>query len=321
MFKQLLLKIEKNRGSKNWIWIFLINIKDFLWSIKIKHLKFLDSIETYRLTKRIEKNNKYISYRAKNNLGKLPDFLIVGAQKSGTTYLWKILKQHPDVEMSPNFLSKNRNGKENKKEVFFFNRDENWQKGTAYYKSLFNDNEKIQGESTPNYLPDTSCHKRMFELLPKARLIILLRNPVLRAYSAFYHIKRIKTPHDHKVETKKSFEENFKNNNLDKNIVEFGFYIDQIENLLRYYPKDQILIIISEQMKKNPAESFQRVCKFLEINYVEVDFNIKTNVGEYDRPMEEETKKMLRKIYEPYNQRLYNFLGTTIKEWEEEKND
>ncbi len=119
--------------------------------------------------------------------GKLPDFLIIGVQKGGTTSLWYHLKEHPQIQMSPNFIGKNSIGKINTKEVHFFDNPKQWGKGISWYKSLFNENSQLQGEATPDYVSDFNAHERMYKDVPNAKLIVILRNPIDRAYSAYNH--------------------------------------------------------------------------------------------------------------------------------------
>jgi hypothetical protein len=109
--------------------------------------------------------------------GRLPDFVIIGAQKSGTTFLYDLLTRHPYVERALT------------KELHYFN--SHFDKGIEWYKSQFppprwKDGRRIiTGEATANYLFHPHASRRMAEVVPQARLIALLRNPVDRAYSHY----------------------------------------------------------------------------------------------------------------------------------------
>lgn len=118
----------------------------------------------------------------------LPNFLIIGAQKAGTSWLAYQLEKHPEVYLP-------------KKEIHYFDKEFNYAKGLDWYKSHFDSvtTETAIGEKTPEYLwangagwEDhlSNVHKNLFETLPNARLIITLRNPVDRAISALHHIIR-----------------------------------------------------------------------------------------------------------------------------------
>jgi hypothetical protein len=108
-----------------------------------------------------------------------PDFLVLGTQKGGTTTLHHLLRQHPDV-----FLP-------SVKEVHFFSL--HYGKGAAWYGEHFRGAQPQQrcGEITPYYLFHPEAPGRIHQLLPKARLIILLRDPVERLLSQYFHSRRL----------------------------------------------------------------------------------------------------------------------------------
>lgn len=108
--------------------------------------------------------------------GKLPDFLIIGAQRCGTISFYRLLCQHPLVEGAA------------RKEVHYF--DLHFQKGEEWYRSFFPEAERedrVTGESSPYYIFHPLSAERAARLVPGARLIVLLRNPVDRAYSHYQH--------------------------------------------------------------------------------------------------------------------------------------
>jgi len=297
----VLEKIEKRRGSKKTPWRLLLLAKDVLWSIRVLILKM-----KFYLDLRFSK-------------GKFPDFIIIGAMKGGTTFLWKYLKKHPDIQMAENHFNKS-----NKKEVRFFDEEKNWMRGKRWYRRLFNDNNKLQGEKSPEYLNTYKSHKRMYKTVPRVKLIILLRNPVTRAFSE-WNMERIsyeRTLLDKKkikrgpMIEKLSFEQTIKDN---PKIIERGLYISQINNLMRYYPRSQILILISEKMKKTPQESYDEVLDFLGLKRIKIKPKKEVNKAGYIKLMRKETENLLYQFYEPYNQELFNFLGYEIKEWKNKK--
>lgn len=105
----------------------------------------------------------------------LPNFLIVGAARAGTTSLYYYLKQHPDVFMSP------------KKEIDFFDVDKNFEKGLDWYERYFEGytGQKAIGEASPLYMYLEKVPKRIAKVIPDVKLIFILRNPVDRAYSHY----------------------------------------------------------------------------------------------------------------------------------------
>ena len=108
-----------------------------------------------------------------------PNFLIIGAQRCGTTSLYNYLIQHPQIVPS------------SKKEVHFF--DLNFHLGQSWYEKHFpevSDN-ILTGEASPYYIFHPLCPKRIFDYDPSVKLIVILRNPIDRAYSHYRHIVRL----------------------------------------------------------------------------------------------------------------------------------
>jgi hypothetical protein len=252
--------------------------------------------------------------------GKLPDFLIIGAQKSGTTSLWKHLKKHPHIEMSPNFVAFSYNHHVNRKETHFFNR--NWHKGVNWYANLFNDNNKLQGEVTPTYISSLSCHKRIYETIPNAKLVLVLRDPVTRAYSQFNNTKQaFPYAKNQLLLPYQGLRENIlatiDDDNCDSKVtfIKRGYYIEQIESLLLQYPADQLHIVISERMRGDMNSTYDKLFSFLGVENVHIEFELNTHKRAYKEELNEEDEKLLYDIYKPYNEKLFQFLGYEIEEW------
>ena len=150
MFNKIRKRIESKRDSRDIFWKFLVTLKDGIW--QLGQIKYLPKKAYYRV---------FYQIRSWFFAGKLPDFLVIGVKKGGTTSLWEHLRKHPDIEMSPNFISKFKAGGLNKKEVEFFDNIGNWIKGINWYKSLFNNNGKLQGEATPDYISTKTAHKKI----------------------------------------------------------------------------------------------------------------------------------------------------------------
>ena len=298
MFKKLRNKIENRRrkakkSSKNKFWKSL-PFEDFAW----KSLIFINDTVCslyYRIT----------SYKYKGN--KFPDIVIIGAQKSATSALQNNLNRHPDIRMVESKYG-------NRTEVHFFNL--NYRKGKLWYKSHFKKDDKLWGEKTPNYIFKTEHHKRMYKTIPNAKLILCLRNPVTRAYSQWnMSVARFhKTGQSYSPFYKYTFE---KTTEKFEAVIEKGFYINQIESLFRFYPREQLHILIFERLKKNMQEEYDKIWKFLGVKkYYSSSFENKYNTRKYSKPMKKETEKKLYKLYKPYNKRLFDLLGYEIKEWE-----
>lgn len=238
-------------------------------------------------------------------------FLVIGAQKGGTTALWYNLRRHPDIEMSPNFWSTfESTGEINRKEARFF--DFNYRNSALWHKKIFN-NCRIQGKATPNYLHSTFCHPRMLDLLPNAKLILLLRNSVARAVSSFNHQKQ-EGQSWRKYSPGLTFEENFLNEQrrgFDKGLVPMGFYIDLIDNLLRYYPREQLFILISERLRNNPIENYRSLYEYFGVRNVDMSYE-EVRRRDYDWEPSAQMCDVPYQLYKPYNERLFEFLGEEV---------
>ena len=175
-----------------------------------------------------------------------PDFVIIGAQKGGTTSLYRYLTEHPDV------------GGATKKEVHFF--DRSYHKGMDWYLAHFPERGEstVVGESSPSYLFHPDVPERVRRTLPHAKLIVLLRNPVDRAYSQ-YQMRLRRVGED-------SFEEAVdeelarlpSNGELpgpEKGHHAFlprGVYADQLQRWLAVFPREQFLVLHSEAFFTRP---------------------------------------------------------------------
>ena len=202
----------------------------------------------------------------------LPNFMCIGAAKSGTTSLYDILKQHSDVFI-PSF-----------KEPHFFDISTVYEHGISWYdKTYFSGvkKEKCIGDFTPTYLFDKYAPERIFSSLGKnVKFIIILRNPVDRAYSHYLHSKR--DLHEHL-----SFEDALKKKVDEKNnyltylrtsYVEQGRYADMLQRYFALFSKNNFLILhFEEDFVAAREQTMVKVFKFLNLKEEDIDFNIRSN--------------------------------------------
>ena len=235
----------------------------------------------------------------------LPNFIIAGTVRSGTTSLYYNICEHPSVLPA------------DYDEIGFF--DSNYNLGTNWYRSMFptekemkqvkkETNFAITGEDTPFYFWKKEAVERIFENIPNVKIIAIFRNPVDRAYSNYnLGIREV-------LEEKLSFEDaiNDEINFLEKHsfretvdrsrsYLSKGFYDNQIKIWLNIFPKEQIHILSTEDMQKDPRGSLLEIFRFLEIP----DYTIKNpqnkKSAEYEK-MNDKTRERLLSFYKPYNE-------------------
>lgn len=247
----------------------------------------------------------------------LPDFVIIGAQKGGTTFLYRLLAQHPRVK--PAFL----------KEVHYF--DLNFERGENWYRSQFpfqlsKSQKHVTGESSPYYLFHPHAPRRAAEVIPGARLIVLLRNPVDRAYSHYNHqSKRVKGAGRETLTFEGAIEAEEKrlDGELEKllhdehydslnyrrySYLSRGAYVDQLLAWSEFFDRDQMLVLKSEDLFSNPAQSLKATLGFLGLSQWTPETHPSTYKLDYV-DMNPATRHDLQDYFEPHNQRLYKYLG------------
>ena len=182
----------------------------------------------------------------------LPDFLVIGAEKSATTWLYESLRQHPEVFVPDT------------KEIHFFNRfnsnlkvlDRYQKLGLGWYENFFKKAEtaKAVGEVTPMYLPDAEAPGRIYDIIPLVKMIAILRNPIDRAYSHYWMARG-----KHYVDM--PFEEIVRIR--DQRIIHRGMYCGQIKRYFELFDPQQVLILLFDDVKKDPQSVLQRIYRFL----------------------------------------------------------
>lgn len=183
----------------------------------------------------------------------LPDFLIVGAMKAGSTTLMDYLVSHQEVGI-PN------------EEINYFDKDDNYKKGVSWYANWFNKfkDYNIVGEKTPAYCYEPKAVKRIYEQNPKMKLVWILRNPVKRTYSNYWHYIRIGKEI---LSFKECIEKESERIKKDwyKGYFNRSVYADQVERYLEYFPMSQMHFIIFEEFIKSPEKGLEDLSNFLGI--------------------------------------------------------
>ena len=249
---------------------------------------------------------------------RLPDFLIIGTQKGGTTSLFDYLAQHPELAL-PEI-----------KEINYF--DRKYAKGPDWYRGFFpyRISGKKTGESTPYYLFHPLVAERVAKDLPRAKLIILLRDPVSRAFSHYQMMrKRGVEPFGSFVEAIAREEERIqgenkkitgKQVNWSKNLNRFsylsrGMYASQLERWFARFPRDQFLILKSEDFFADPQKTLERTCDFLGLKRFTPPSLPVSNPGKYAEQPDAEAVARLRARLQPDMDKLAGMIGPEFKWW------
>lgn len=235
--------------------------------------------------------------------GGLPDFLIIGAQKCGTTALRDTLDGHPEIHIAL--------GERDSGELHFFDVEKNWERGVDWYRSHFDSPDRVQGEKTPRYIFLPKCHQRMADTVPAARLIVCLRNPVDRAYSHWNHYNQVSERTTRRGWEVMSFEEVIEKR---PDVIQRGLYAGQLASLLERFPREQFQIIISERLRAEPQATYARLCEFLGVGPLKQGFR-DSHVREYAEPMDRATRSRLLDRFRGPNEELFDLIGERIVEW------
>ena len=195
----------------------------------------------------------------------LPNLLIVGAQKSGTTSLATYIGEHPDVMMP-------------RHPVYFFNRY--FDRGLEWYSTHFESASSVAiiGEGTPEYMYHPEIAARIADSLPNVRLIAILRDPIDRAYSHYWHNQtrghEALSFSDAVAAEPSRLKESDPATRARFAYVDRGRYVGQLENLCRYVPRERVKVLIFEEMRADPVTVTREAFEFLGIDHTFVPKNI-----------------------------------------------
>ena len=255
-------------------------------------------------------------YGVTNSIRVLPDFIVIGAAKSGTTSLYHYLAQHPCIASS------------SYDELGYF--DDNYHLGINWYKSFFptkftkNKIIKKYGkfltyDVTPGYFQNPWCIKRMCKTLPDVKLILVLRNPVDRTYSHYQSSTKrgmkTKIPFRDLLDRDLKTYEQIKND--DNEYLNFilnsyigpSIYVRLVKEWLRCFSLEQLLIFSTEELAKNPDEVFSRIFDFLNVKEQKINTKSRHNVEVYDTSLDSNLRQRLIDFFRPHNEELFNTIN------------
>lgn len=263
--------------------------------------------------------------------GRAPDFLIIGAQKAGTTTLYQMLDSHPDLKGSwP-------------KEIGYFSRDIHFGVPLSYYESHFKRHPfgpRKFFEATPEYLCWPGVAERIAAVYPDIKLIAILREPAARAYSAWSMYGRLwrrgyfsragrrrgaSIPGNRLLELLMEGREEIRpfrecleieleliesGEAFEPALIRRGLYLDQLEAFWTHFHEDQLLILGFGELTCDPQSVFERVCRFVGVSPIEFEGEApKANAGHYADPLAPEDRALLEEIYAEPNDALFKRTG------------
>jgi tetratricopeptide (TPR) repeat protein len=284
------------------------NLGDFL--SEREELK--PAIECYQKScyyKAIDQNPNLANFDL--NLFKLqiPDFIILGAAKCGTTSLFEYLKQHPQILLP------------HKKEIDFFSkyfhRGRDWY--LSHFSSIAEANNFITGEASTRYFDCAEVDVKIKQMLPQTKLIILLRNPVERTISDYYHhVNRgVETRTLQEIVTstqlflKKATKRELAYTDSEFNYILTSIYYPKIQRWINQFDREQILVIASESLFQDPRSVMTKVFQFLDVDFYDSNKYNQYNIGSYPK-VADELKQNLHDIFQSYNRQLEEYLKSSF---------
>jgi hypothetical protein len=263
--------------------------------------------------RKVVRNTIWASGRLTARWRGLPDFLVIGAQKAGTTALYAYLRWHPAI-LGPFW-----------KEVSFF--DRHWAKGEEWYRGQLplRSEGKLVGEASPSYVFHPLAPERVFTVVPDVRLIVLLREPGDRAYSHYQHevaLGRDSLAFEDALEAEDERVQGeverlcadpraFSRAWWDHTYASRGMYADQLERWFELFPREHVLALTTEELGARPAETYASVLSFLGAQPHALDSYPRVFDRDYP-PMREETRKALTARFAGPNRRLERLLGRPL---------
>jgi hypothetical protein len=258
---------------------------------------------------------------------RLPDYLIIGAKKGGTSSLANWLLQHPDVlRMFPPI--------QRLKSAHYF--DINYHRGERWYRGHFpfertrrrpGRPDTVVGEASPYYLFHPAAAERAASVVPDAKIIVALRNPVARAHSNYWdrvaagcetlptfeaairaEEERVQSvDHERLLHDPGYYSLHHDNHTY----VARGRYVEQLQRWVALFPPEQVLVLCAEEMYREPQRVFAQVQSFLGLR-VAAGIDLKTYNQRSNPALDPRIREELAEYYRPHNAALYEFLGRDL---------
>lgn len=243
-----------------------------------------------------------------------PDYLIIGAQKSGTTALFAYLNQHP--------LIRNSQG-----EVHYF--DLHYEMGESWYKRRFPEKpspEYVSGDKSPYYMLHPLVPERAAKDYPDVKIIVVLRNPVDRAYSQYWMNRRTRdetlsfeeaiAAEESRLrgeEEKLIADPTYKSKNFQVfSYLRRGHYAELIQRWTAHFPEEQFFFVYARDLRDQPQEVMNKLFAFLGLPFHPLNLSSQYRKTDYP-PMDPETRRSLEAYFKPHNDAWEAWVGHPVK--------
>lgn len=254
--------------------------------------------------------------RSRAGRGRLPDLVIAGVQKGGTTFLYQELTRHPDV------------GPALTKELHFF--DDNWRRGIDHYRGDFRRDGRLAVEASPGYVFHPLALSRLTDAVPGVKVVLVLRDPVKRAYSQYQHEVRLGFETAATFEDALALEDDRLDGERDRLLADDGYrsyswrhhsyrsrgeYLSQVEAVERLLPSDRLLVLRSEHLYDATSATMARVHAFAGLAPFDPGAPGTNDMAAGGQPIDPATAATLAAHYRPHNAALAAHLGWSDLDW------
>ncbi|MEM7161982.1 MAG: sulfotransferase [Bacteroidota bacterium] len=245
-----------------------------------------------------------------------PNFLVIGAARSGTTLLHSYLLQHPEI-----YVPKNK-----QPEPHFFLKSHLYQKGEDWYHEKFFSevtSEKAIGEISTSYLFGEKVPERIKNYNPHMRFLVMLREPKQRAFSNYWH--SFKNGFEHIPFEDAIKQEELRSENLSEELKEIApysyvgrsAYFGQLNRFLNHFHRAQFMPMLFEDFISKPLEVLQEICWFLKVDesFAFSPITEKENASNPGQEIDGSTKTYLDEVFEPLNRELAELFDLNLEKW------
>lgn len=257
-------------------------------------------------------------------LPRKPNFLIVGAQKSGTTSMTNYLAVQQEIFLGVNPELSLCEG-------HFFERDEFYERGIPWYKTWFQNAtpDQLTFECTPAYMWQETAVRRIHRHMPNVKLLVLLRNPVTRAYSQYQQFCYLRAKGKKVADAMRIRDfEQYIQENLEggpiarEGCLTRGHYAEQLERIYELYAFDRVLVMFQESFAVKTQQHICKVRRFLGLTetptWTGIPYKYTATATRYE-PMKPQTRRMLQAYFRPHNKRLFKLINRPqVLDWMKE---